>query len=322
MKNLLLSTIVCLLTFTGTSFLLKKYAQKEPLKTESATELNKNSEISDENNEKDLEESKNISKAVYTVNIDPLAIEKEYSLWSDYNTKNIELSYEFTPIDNENVIIPKEDFLNKLKTGLYIPLKVDSDEVSYKLHKISESADEKIKKSIKFTALVAYNYFKKEGEPLPEFNFVGLNGNEYSTSSTQGKIKIIKCWFINCVVCVQEFPELNELYDRYESNENVVFLSLAFDKTEKLKNFLIKKEFRYPVIAEQKKYMTKKLNIKQYPTHLIVNEDGNIVKMVSNVKALISFIDQMVGNENYNPDEEDIDENEDYNTDDNEISNF
>lgn len=313
----MLSLLVFVLSFIGGTFLLKKYIQKLLFKTETTIisdenqdNIDANFEISEKKEIDNFQESydqkveETSTENTYTVNVNPLEIEKNYKKWYDYTLKNIELSYEFTPVDNENVIIAKEDFLNKLKTGLYIPLKIEDDDTLYKLYKLSEQADKKIKKSIKSSSLVAYNYFKKEGQPLPDFNFTDLNGNNYSKKNVKGKIQIIKCWFINCVVCVQEFPELNELYDRYEGNENVIFLSLAFDKPEKLKIFLAKKAFRFPVIAEQKKYMTKELEIKQYPTHIIVDEDGNIVKMVSNVKALVFFVNQLVVEEDFSSEED------------------
>lgn len=302
MKNFLISLIICIATYIGVTYALKKYANNQPINnttTNSANEKSSNDEIG-------------LNSSKYSVNINPANIENDYELWREYNVKNIELSYDFTPIDNENNIIGKEDFINKLKTGLYIPLKVDSKETSYKLYKLPEGSNEKIKKSIKSSSIIAHHYFKKEGTILPDFEFTDLIGNKYSKSSIEGRITVIKCWFINCVVCIQEFPELNELYDRYEGNDNVTFISLAFDKEEKLKKFLAKKKFRYPVVGEQKKYMTKKLGIKQYPTHIIVGEDGTIIKMMNNVHALINTLDQLIDEEYYEDETETKSETEGY----------
>lgn len=322
MKNFILSLLACAISFSLTFWGLNKYGKAilphkteqqieeiQEVITEDAIENNMQSENDDVKIDEDEEITETeiveeTPKKTYTINANIAALEQDYKAWSNYNKENIELSYEFTPVDVDDTVIEKEDFLNRLNTGFYIPLKVDSEEFIYKLHKLSETANPKIGKSIRGSSAIAYSYFKKEGEALPEFDFVDLDGNKYNKKTTKGKIKVIKCWFINCVVCVQEFPELNDLYDRYEGNDNVAFLSLAFDKPEKLKKFLVKKEFRYPVIAEQKKYMSKKLEIKQYPTHLIVDEDNNIIKMVNNVKALTVILDQLIGSEEFNSDDE------------------
>jgi hypothetical protein len=52
-------------------------------------------------------------------------------------------------------------------------------------------------------------HFKMEGTPIPGFNFTDLNDKVYNQSTTRGKIVILKCWFIHCVACLKEFPELN-----------------------------------------------------------------------------------------------------------------
>lgn len=283
MKNLIVSIVVFVVVLLVAIFALNRYNNSE----ETGGSAN-------------VEQSQKEEKQTYITDIVPSELENDYGLWRTYNTENIELSYEFTPIDENDNIIEKEDFLNQLKTGLYIPLKVKGEQVAYKLHKLSETSNQKITRTIKSFSSIAYNYFKKEGEPLPTFQFTDLTGNQYSSESSKGKIMVIKCWFIHCVVCVQEFPELNELYDHYESNGDVMFLSLAFDKEDKLKKFLVKKEFRYPVIAEQKDYMTKKLGLKQYPGHIIVDKEGNIVKIVNNVKALITTLDKLTGSNSEN----------------------
>jgi len=119
-----------------------------------------------------------------------------------------------------------------------------------------------------------------------------------------GNILVIKCWFIQCKTCVEEFPKINELYDRYESHNNVVFLSLAFDKPDKLKKFLTKKEFRYPVIAEQKKFMQNEMGIVQYPTHIIIDQYGDIKKMVNSIDSLILALDSTENEEILNIEDE------------------
>lgn len=322
MKNFLLSILACVVSFFVTYYGLNKYSDTILDSNTSEKTVEQNTDL-DDNKEKTDEEERIVTdndttsivksdtintpnkEKDYLVNTDINKLETDLKAWKNYTKENIELSYDFLAVDIDDNVIEKEDFLSKLKTGLYIPLKVESDEFIYKLYKLTEKADKKIGKSIRSSSSIALHYYKKEGQALPEFDFTDLDGNIFNKKTTKGKIKIIKCWFINCVVCVQEFPELNELYDHYESNNNIVFFSLAFDKSAKLKKFLSKKEFRYPVIGEQKNYMTKKLELKQYPTHLIIDEENNIIKMVSNVKALTTILDQLVGNEGFNSNDDD-----------------
>jgi cytochrome oxidase Cu insertion factor (SCO1/SenC/PrrC family) len=93
-----------------------------------------------------------------------------------------------------------------------------------------------------------------EGTKMSEFNFIDLNGKNYDKSSTKGKIVVLKCWFIHCVACVKEFPELNKLVDENKNRNDILFISLAMDSKQDLIKFLKTKEFKYNVIPEMKSY--------------------------------------------------------------------
>ncbi|MEE3999805.1 TlpA disulfide reductase family protein [Tenacibaculum sp. FZY0031] len=227
--------------------------------------------------------------------IDVEDIQKSFDNWEAYTKENIDLMATFTPLDNEGTAMEKGIFLTLLRTGAYIPIKSEKDgKLQYQLTNIDESADEKIKKSIVSKASIAHQYFKMEGKKLPNYNFVDLKGKAHNKADTKGKLLVLKCWFITCKVCVEEFPELNELVDKYK-DDKIEFVSLAFDKKNELVEFLETKEFKYPTIPEQKDYMAKKLKVKQYPTHLIVDANGVIIKMVSNVKTLTSELKRIMG---------------------------
>ncbi len=71
----------------------------------------------------------------------------------------------------------------------------------------------------------------------------------------------------------------------------MVFLSLALDSKAELESFLQKKDFEYKVVPNQKEFIEKKLNLHIYPTHLIVDKNGTIIKVVNKASEMISFLD-------------------------------
>ncbi|WP_440120814.1 TlpA family protein disulfide reductase [Tenacibaculum sp. Ill] len=253
-------------------------------------------ETSSEEEEEDPEENLTVNESsANSGSIDTENIQKSFDNWESYTKENIDLMSTFIPLDDEGAVMEKGIFLTLLRTGAYIPVKSEKDgKVQYQLTGIDDSADEKIKKSIVSKASIAHQYFKMEGKKLPDYNFVDLKGKAHNKADTKGKLLVIKCWFITCKVCVEEFPELNELVDKYK-DDKIEFVSLAFDKKDELVEFLETKEFKYPTIPEQKDYMAKKLKVKQYPTHLIVDANGIIIKMVSNVKTLTSELERIMG---------------------------
>lgn len=102
----------------------------------------------------------------------------------------------------------------------------------------------------------------------------------------------MKTWFIACKPCLEEFPELNELVETYKNNDDIVFISLALDKQEELEKFLLKKPFKYKVIANQKVFIQDELKTNKFPTHIIVDTDGNYLRIPNDADKLIAFIDK------------------------------
>lgn len=245
--------------------------------------------------EKEKTEKKSVSEKVenFEPKIEFNEIGSDFMKWWTYHSYNISLSSNFTGLNEQSDTIEKKQFLEKLITANYIPIKIKSDDKVeiYKLFKLDSKADKSIGSTIKNESLTNLKHFKMEGLPLPEFNFTDLNGNKYTNENTIGKTIILKTWFINCKACVAEFPELNELVESYKQRNDMIFLSLALDSKAELENFLQKKDFEYQVVPNQKEFIDKKLNLQIFPTHIVVDKNGTIIKVVNKASEMISFLE-------------------------------
>jgi peroxiredoxin len=219
-------------------------------------------------------------------------LETDFIKWWTYHSNNISLASNFIGINETSNKIDKQHFLEALISGDFIPLKLKSKNgiEHYKLYKLDSLANKNIRNTIKSETLTTLKHYKMEGLKFPNFDFKDLNGNHYTNENTKGKITIFKTWFINCLACVAEFPELNELVEQYKNQSNILFLSLATDPKSDLENFLVKKMFDYKVVPNQKDFINNKLHLRSYPTHIIVDKNGTILKVVNKASELISFL--------------------------------
>lgn len=226
-------------------------------------------------------------------NVDSENIQKDYMEWWSYHNNNIILSSDFLAIDNDSKMTTKESFLKDLTSGDYIPLKLISKNANtyYQLFKLNNNANKDIGNTIKNIATVSYKHNEMEGKNFPKFQFTDLNGVVYNNENTMGKIIVLKCWFIACKACVEEFPELNDLVEMYQDREDVIFISLAYDSDAELKEFLLRKPFSYKVASVPQEFMENELSINAYPTHFIIDETGTIKKVVNSANELISELD-------------------------------
>lgn len=223
----------------------------------------------------------------------PSVITKDMVSWLYYERDHMKWSADFQALDTASKSIDRSEFLKQLTTGNYLPVKIrESDSaLCYQLYRIANNVDEQIREVIKNKAQMTYRYLQFEGSHLPGFNFTDLNGTVYNAETTKGKIVVLNCWYIHCQACNQEMPELNRIVAKTKGRSDVVFIGLAFDKSDSLRKFLSKKEFNYAIVPDKENYLMNDLGIIYYPTHIIVDRQGKIRKVIDG--GINEFIDAL-----------------------------
>lgn len=213
---------------------------------------------------------------------------KDFLTYWTYHYGFVKLFKDFIPIDEDGAVIKKEKFLEKLNTGLYFPLlQSTKDSIwQYTLVKLPENILDDAGPVIADYSKHQLSNFHQEKTFFPDFKFEDVNGINYSNASTNGKVIVLKCWFIACKPCVAEMPRLNSLVKKYNKNKDVLFLSLASDDRVALMRFLKATEFDYRVVPNQDNFMSNKLGVFSYPTHILIDKQGKIVKIVNEVADL------------------------------------
>jgi peroxiredoxin len=230
--------------------------------------------------------------------IQPEILTSDTKKWWTYHVNNITLSSAFEGLDENSEPINKLNFLEKLITSDYIPLKLKSANhtLIYKLFKLETVGATDIRSIIKNVSKIELKHYKMGGKKMPDFNFITISGDSFSTQNTKGKTLILKTWFINCKACIEEFPELNEFVEKHKKSDDFIFLSLALDSKENLENFLKKRHFEYKVVPKQEEFIDKNFNLTGYPTHIVVDRAGTILKVVNKASEMIEFVEESVIN--------------------------
>ena len=97
-----------------------------------------------------------------------------------------------------------------------------------------------------------------------------------STANLNGKVIVINIWALWCAPCVREMPELQELYKKYQNDNDVVILTINDnDEPTKLKQFMTAKKLNFPVIRGEKYLEDNNLNA--FPTTWFIDRQGKII---------------------------------------------
>ncbi|MDI9364645.1 MAG: TlpA disulfide reductase family protein [Flavobacterium sp.] len=229
--------------------------------------------------------------------VEASVISKSMINWLYYERDNMNWSADYLALDERLQPITKENFLKRLITGKYLPLKLVTTDSNlyYQLYPLNNTPNEnEIGEVISNKAKIEFQYFKMAGIYLPKFNFIDIDGNIYNKNTVKGKTLIINCWFIHCKSCVAEIPQLNTIVSNESSSKKFIFLGLAFDSTKALRQFLTTKKFEYNVIPGMEDYLINELKISGYPTHIVVDSNGIIIKVIdSKLSELLDVIKKM-----------------------------
>jgi len=221
--------------------------------------------------------------------VDPKLILSDNNTFNTYMYYNLKLlSANYTAYDTHLKPISKLEFLKQLTTGNYLFLKLSSTngKLYFKLYKISPSVNKDCYELISGYAPSFYADYQRVGKKFPHFSFTDINGTTYTSENTKGKIVVLKCWFIGCQACQQEMPALNTMMQAYKNRKDIVFISLAPDAKDKLQTFFSRRQFDYAKVGSQDAFITKTLNVQEYPTHFIINKQGIIVNVVNTADEL------------------------------------
>ena len=113
-----------------------------------------------------------------------------------------------------------------------------------------------------------------ELEPAPQIRGTTLEGVQLTSESLKGKPVVVNFWFTSCGPCIKEIPELNDLANEFAGKAR--FLAFATDDAEPIKKFLKGREFRYEIVPSSSR-MARAFGVEAYPSHYIIDGEGNIV---------------------------------------------
>ncbi|OQP67608.1 thioredoxin-like domain-containing protein [Niastella populi] len=126
----------------------------------------------------------------------------------------------------------------------------------------------------------------KGGSLAPEFSLVDINGEIFTKKKLKGKIAVIDFWFTGCKGCLQITPALEKLKRKFNSDSNIVFVSISIDKEKDQWLSSIKKQL-YSTDGAINLYtgglggdhsVIETYNISAYPALFVLDGTGHIVE--------------------------------------------
>lgn len=128
------------------------------------------------------------------------------------------------------------------------------------------------------------------GTLFPDFTF--SSDTSQKLSSYYGKPIFINFWYTGCPHCVAEIPVLNEFQEKYK--DQMTFIAITFEPAERVQQFLEDSQFNF-IIHVNEFEIQKTLNLDSYPSNIILNSNGEIVRIFGGVPYKIVDGERVIG---------------------------
>lgn len=119
-----------------------------------------------------------------------------------------------------------------------------------------------------------------EGDTAPNFTLNDINGNPLSLQSLRGKYLILDFWGSWCGWCIKGIPDMKKYYEKYNSKLEILGIDCR-DTDQKWKDAV--KNYELPwkhVYCPRDNQLLKTYSIKGFPTKIIIDPKGKIVKTI------------------------------------------
>lgn len=132
------------------------------------------------------------------------------------------------------------------------------------------------------------------GDAMPDFTFSAADGTKYVLSELlkEKKAVVLNFWYLNCQPCKMEFPYLQEAYEQFGDEIEVLALNSYDGNDAEVAAFKADNGYTFPMLKCDERWQ-KMMNFDAYPTTFIIDRFGNICMvhrgMVTETQTLLDM---------------------------------
>ncbi len=131
-------------------------------------------------------------------------------------------------------------------------------------------------------------------QAAPNFSLQDLNGNTVTLADYKGvKPVVLDFWATWCPNCQRDMPRLNQYYEKYKDQIEVIGVNLQENKSL-VEKFVEQRGLTFPIVLDPASLASRSYSVRYTNYHVLIDKAGNIVKTVpgdiseSDIQSLIN----------------------------------
>lgn len=125
-----------------------------------------------------------------------------------------------------------------------------------------------------------------------DFSLKDLKGKSWTRSQLRGQVVLVNFWATWCPPCRKEMPDLETLYKRF-SSKGLVILAVSDEEDAKVRPFIIKQKYTYPVLLDPGRVINTRFQIGGIPVSLVYDRSGKLVAQSSDMRTMEQFLEML-----------------------------
>ena len=115
----------------------------------------------------------------------------------------------------------------------------------------------------------------EEGDRIPQFSAVGIDGSNFNSASFTGKRSLLVLFVTTCPDCQRELPVINRIYDIVKDNPDILVLGISRGEDRSvIQDYWADAGFSIPAYLDPDRSVFDKFANSTIPRIYIIDENG------------------------------------------------
>jgi peroxiredoxin len=131
-----------------------------------------------------------------------------------------------------------------------------------------------------------------EARQRADFTLTDLKGKRWTLKGLSGKVVLVNFWATWCPPCRKEMPDLEALYQQFETR-GLVILAISDEDAGKVTPFIAEHKFSYPVLLDQGRKVNELFRVEGIPKSFLYDRNGKMVAEAIDMRTRGQFLEML-----------------------------